>query len=63
MPDYSCSVTGVLGWCLLLVGLLLMPGDGALRVGGGGALVVLSPLEGRPTLDGNLLPTEPSSGY
>ena len=63
MPDSSCSVTEVLGWCLLLVGLFLMPGDGALRVGGGGALVVLAPLEGQQTLDGNLLFPEPSSGY
>ena len=55
MPDSSCSTTGVLVWCLILVGLLLMPGGGVLRVGGGGAFVVLAPLEGRQTLDGNLL--------
>ena len=43
MPDSSCSAPGAWGWLLLSVGLLLMPGGGALWVEGGGALVVLPP--------------------
>ena len=46
MPDSSYSVPGTWWWSLLPDGLLLIPGGGALHVGGEGALVVLSPWEG-----------------
>ena len=46
VPSSSCSAPGVWVWCLPPAGVLPMPGGGALRVGGEGALVVLASLGG-----------------
>ena len=62
MPDSSCSALGTWGWCLLPAGVLLIPGSRELRVGEGGALVVLAHLGGLQALDGNFLSREPSVG-